>query len=229
MKKYSFLLICIFTFAFSVEAQINAKGKAKAKTGTSVKELEPLRLDLYIKDEDGGSSSEPLQRGDKLVYHVNARGKEYDFIVTLNDASFEKGVDFNYEMTEPVNIKGHVIIEATGKNDSRKYINYFGGGEMVLSDASTIWMTWVNFSELPNKETKMTFDNGAEETFYNKDGNEVTPTINYKGKQVMLDAFSLNNAADGKGDKTIWVLNGSGNPLIVKMDLGWTIELKEIR
>ena len=100
---------------------------------------------------------------------------------------------------------------------------------MVLKDACTIWMTGANFIDLPSKETKMTFDDGVEESFYNYDNNEITPTILLKGKEVKLDAFIINNSPEGKGNKTLWVQNGSGNPLILKMDLGWTIELKEIR
>lgn len=232
MKKFSLVLLLIIICIFSFQSHAQKTNKTAQKSirpQAPLKKLEPLNLDLYCKNEDGSLTSEALQRGDKLVYHVHAQGKEYDFILTLLDASYERGVDFNYEMTDPINMKGHVVIKSKAKNDSKKYINYFSGGELILTDACAIWLSGINFRELPNKETKMTFDNGTPETFYNKDGNEVTPTINFKGKPVMLDAFSLNNAADGKGDKTLWVLNGSGNPLIVKMDLGWTIELKEIR
>ncbi len=232
MKKYSFLLITILLILNTGHAQKVSKTPVKSKTAKSktvAKKLPPLNMGIYIKNENGGTYTEELNRGDKLVYHVNAGSREYDFIVTINDGSYAKGVDFNYEMTDPVNLKGHVIIQAKGKNDSRKYVNYFKGGEMVLKDACTIWMTGANFIDLPNHEIKMTFDNGEEETFYNLDNNEITPSIILKGKEVKLDGFVITNAADGKGTKTLWIQNGSGNPLIYKMNLGWTIELKEIR
>jgi hypothetical protein len=231
MKKILFLFMPLLLFACVAMAQKISKATVKGKTThtkSSVKKPEPLNMDMYIKNEDGSTYSEPLKRGDQLVYHVNAGGKEYDFIVKINDGSYSKGVDFNYQMTAPVNLKGHVKILAKGKNDSRKYVNYFGGGEMILKDACTVWMTGANFMELPAKQTKMTFDNEEEETFYNYDNNEITPAIKFRGKEVKLDGFILSNSAEGKGSKTLWIQNGSGNPLILKMDLGWTIELKEI-
>jgi hypothetical protein len=100
---------------------------------------------------------------------------------------------------------------------------------MKLTDATTVWLSYDNFMDMPDKKTTMQFDDGEMETFYRNDQDEVSPTINFKGKSVKLDGFIINNAMDGKGNKTLWVMGASGNPLILKMDLGWTIELKEIR
>lgn len=46
---------------------------------------------------------------------------------------------------------------------------------------------------------------------------------------MKIEGFIINNAADGTGNKTWWINGISSNSLILKMDMGWTIELKEIR
>jgi hypothetical protein len=51
-------------------------------------------------------------------------GSEYDFIITLQDYSFEKGIYFTYEMTAPADKKGQVYISAAAKEKARKYVNY---------------------------------------------------------------------------------------------------------
>ncbi len=238
MKRIFLLILPLFFLFTSVDAQPPVKVKktntkrpgTKRTNKTKVVVAPAVALtDLYIKNEDGSASMEPLYKGDKFVYHVNANGQEYDFIITLNDYSFEKGIDFSYEMTAPANKQGHVYISAKAKETARKYNNYFSGGDMKLTDACTVWMSSDNFMEMPDKKTTMQIDNGAMETFYRNDNDEVNPVINFKGKSVKLDGFILNNATDGKGDKTLWVMGASGNPLILKMDLGWTIELKEIK
>jgi len=61
--------------------------------------------------------------------------------------------------------KVHAVIKGAVENDSKKYINYFSCGELILSDAGAIRLSGINFMELPNKKTKMSFDNGAPETF----------------------------------------------------------------
>ena len=169
----------------------------------------------------------PLLVGDKLVYHVNANGNEYDFIVTLNNESYEEGIDFNYVMTNADSTNGHVLITHIGSSKSKKYVNYFKGGELKLTDACTVWMTGANYWEYPVKH--ITLDNNKEEEFYYKKNNTYDPVINFKGKLIKPDYAVYNNAADGNGNKTLWVNQVSTNSLFLKMDLGWTIELKEVR
>ncbi|MBL0054946.1 MAG: hypothetical protein IPP31_01920 [Chitinophagaceae bacterium] len=229
MKTILSLMVALCGLAFSSNAQTGSAKPKSATTKTVVKKKSPIVMPLMIRNEDGGSSLYDLKRGDKLVYHVNANGKEYDFIVTINDESYENGIDFNYEMTDPVNLKGHVVISGQARSESTLYKNYFGGGELKLTDACTVWLSGKNFSDMPDKKTVMTFDNGSPETFYRPEQDEVLPVVKVKGKDMKIEGFMISNAESGKGNKTLWVNGISSNPLILKMDLGWTIELKEIR
>lgn len=185
-------------------------------------------LPLIIKNDDGSSYFYDLKAGDKLVYQVNAGGNEYEFIVTLNDPG-KKAVDFNYEMTNSNNTSGHVTISGEAKGNATRYINYFRGGDLNLTDACTVWLSGKNFSDMVNKKTVMQLDNNAPETFYRPEKDEVEPVVKIKGEDKKIDAFIINNAADGNGKKTMWVHGISSNSFIVKMDLGWSIVLKEIR
>jgi hypothetical protein len=187
-----------------------------------------IYLPMMIKNDDGSTGSYDIQKGDKLVYQVKAGGNEYDFIVTINDEG-EKGIDFNYEMTNANKTSGHVTISNQARSEATKYVNFFRGGELKLTDASTIWLSGKNFSDMPNKKTTMTLDNGVPETFYRPENDEVNPVVKIKGEDKKLDAFIINNGADGTGNKTMWINGISSNSLIVKMDLGWSIVLKEIK
>jgi hypothetical protein len=235
--KQLFLFIAL---AVGIQSIILAQKTTKTKVVTKKKSVKTTKkknvitpqtvsLEMFIKNDDGSSSMEPLAAGDKLVYAVNAGGQQYDFIITLKKASYEAGIEFDYEMTNANNTKGHVKIDSKAKSESKKYINYFRGGNINLTDACTVWMTYANFMDMPEKKTEMILDNNTEEIFYRPEKDEVMPTINFKGKSVKIDGFMINNAEDMKGDKTMWIQNSSSNSLILKMDLGWTIELKEIR
>ncbi len=233
MKKIVLLLL-VFSTATALFAQKKVKKKT-TKTSTvktkkvKVVEQNPYLTEMYIINDNGETTLEPLKRGDKLIYEVNANGNKYDFMVILNEFNYEKGIDFNYEMTNAKRTKGHVMISREAKSGAKKYINYFAGGDLILTDASSVWMSYENFMDMSTKKTVMTFDNGIEETFYRPENDETRPTIIYKGKIVKLDAFIINNAQDGKGAKTLTIQNTSANPLIIKMDIGFTIELKEIK
>lgn len=210
MKKRFTFFISLMAFAFSSMAQSS------------------IFLPMMIKNDDGSTESYDLKKGDKLVYQVNAGGSEYEFIVTLNDPG-ANALDFNYEMTNSNKTSGHVTISTKAKSEATKYVNFFRGGELKLTDACTVWLSGKNFSDMPDKKTTMTLDNGAAETFYRPEKDEVNPVVKIKGEDKKLDAFIINNAADGTGNKTMWINGISSNSLIVKMDLGWSIVLKEIR
>ena len=210
MKKQFLFFVYLMAFAFGSMAQSS------------------IYLPMMIKNDDGSTESYDLKKGDKLVYQVKAGSNEYDFIVTINEEG-ENGIDFNYEMTNANKTSGHVTISNKARSEATKYVNFFRGGELKLTDASTIWLSGKNFSDMPNKKTTMTLDSGAPEIFYRPENDEVNPVVKIKGEDKKLDAFIINNGADGSGNKTMWINGISSNSLIVKMDLGWSIVLKEIK
>lgn len=210
MKKQFILLASLIVFGFSSMAQ------------------DSFTLPLIVKNDDGSSEFYDLKKGDKLVYQVKAGGNEYEFIVTLNDPG-NNALDFNYEMTNSNKTTGHVTISNKAKSEAIKYVNFFRGGELNLTDACTVWLSGKNFSDMGNKKTTMTLDNGAPETFYNPENDDVSTIVKIKGENKKIEAFIINNAADGSGNKTMWIHDISSNSLIVKMDMGWSIILKEIR
>ena len=102
--------------------------------------------------------------GDTLVYEVNTGGKSYDFIAVLKTYDLSsKGFSFDWMMSDPVNLSGTVSVTAEAYLNSRSYINRFAGGALTMKDACTVFFTYENFMDMPEKETKLTLD-GEEET-----------------------------------------------------------------
>jgi len=213
----------------TVKTTKKKSSKAKKSKKMTLGAAKTLNLSLSVLKDDATFTYD-LKKGDKLVYHVNAYGKEYDFIVAINGFDYDKGIDFNYEMTAPASKTGHVKISPAAFHSSRKYMNQFAGGELNLTDASTVWLCYDAFyDDMPKRQTMMTLDNDAPELFYRPEEDAIEHEIKFKGEDVKVEAFLINNKKDGTGAKEIWVHNSSSNPLIIRMDLGWTIELKEVR
>jgi hypothetical protein len=231
MKKAVLISLTLLVSVFICQAQKVKRAAIKTPQKTVIKPKTKLPIpliDLYTKGTDEDNLGLKINKGDKLVYAVDAGGNKYNFIVTLNDFG-AKGIDFNYEMTNANKTKGHVHISPNANSTATKYVNYFRGGELDLTNAISVWLSQSNFSDMPTKKTQISFDGEAPETFYRPEKDEVTPAINFKGKNVNIDGFIINNKEDGTGDKTIWIHNASTNTLILKMDIGFTIELKEIK
>lgn len=208
--KYILFLFVLFLSYSGMNAQDKFEGRI-TKTGAD----ELVNLDFAA--------------GDTLVYEVNAAGNVYDFIAVLKTYDLSaKGFSFDWMMTDPVNLSGTVTVTADAYLNSRTYINRFAGGSLTMKDACTVFFTYENFMDMPEKETKLTLD-GEEETFYRPDSDDVPFKIKIGGENYTLDAFKINNKKDGQGDKTIVIQGISSHALILEMDLGFKIRLKEVK
>lgn len=236
MKKLG-LIALLFVLATSVQAQKKTVKKAPAKKGSVKKKSSTKKKTTSgegVLDElicyEGGPCTFNIHKGDTLVYDVRATDKSYQFMVIPNKFDVGGGADFNWVMTDPVNRKGRVTISAAALKSGKRLINYFSGGDLKLTDASSVWLATDNFKDITSGETKIAMDSGEPETFASPETDAVTPTINYKGKEISLDGFAIESKPGGNaGRKELWVLNITNNLLILKMDMGWTIELKEVR
>jgi len=242
MKRLFFLIICLLTIG-SLQAQTKpattkttstAKKKPAAKTNKkTVKKVKTtsggVEFDELICYEDGPCTFNIL-KGDTLVYEVSAAGKQYNLYVIPNKFDANTVADFNWVATAPESKSGHVTISAAALKSSKRYLAYLPAGELKLSDASAFWLCQDNFKEITKKKTTLTLDNGQVENFVSPDEDAVAIDINYKGKPISLEGFSMQNKAEGEpGRKEIWVLNISNNLLMMRMDVGMTMQLKEVR
>jgi hypothetical protein len=204
------------------------KGKKSTKKKTSAVKTEFDELVCY---EDGPCTFS-IHKGDTLIYDVFTAGKQYNLLVIPN--KFDAGVvaDFNWIATATgvANKKGHVTISSKALQSGKNYLSSLPEGELKLTDASAIWLGADNFKDLSKKQTPITFDKGATETFVSPDEDAVSSPVNYKGKDISLEGFAIQTKAEGEPDrKEIWVLNISSNLLMFKISsTDFTMQLKEV-
>jgi hypothetical protein len=162
-----------------------------------------------------------LKNGDVLVYEVNAGGETYHFEVTIKE--IREAIVFDWVMPEK-DISGEVTLEKAARDGATIYKNFFKDGEeSVFTDSGTVWLSRKNFGEVKKGSTIMTIDNNGAERFDKKESG--TLDIIFKGKPMKLKHIGMSN---GKG-RSLWVMDNPAQPLILKMNLGWTITLKEVK
>ena len=214
------------------------KTSTKGKTATKSKKSNSSKLntsgDMEFEElicyEDGPCTF-TIVRKDTLVYDVNAAGKQYDLLIIPNKFDGAALADFNWKMIGGDNKSGHVVISTQAINNARKYMMMLPGGELKLADASSFWLTNINFKEIAKGETSMSIDDGIAETFKSPPADAVSTDIIYKGRPLNIEGFALENKPEGQtGRKEIWVMNVSNNLLLIKLDnVSWSIKLKEVR
>jgi hypothetical protein len=166
-----------------------------------------------------------LKNSDMLVYEVTQNGSAYHFEVTIKE--IREAIVFDWGMPEK-DISGEITLEKQAREQATAYQNYFSdSSEKVFTDTATVWLSRKNYNELKKGNTILTLDNNGAERFDKKENG--TLNIIYKGKPMTLKMFRTDNGKTNTDQRQIWVLDQAAQPLIVKMNLGFTIELKEIK
>ncbi|MCW3107510.1 MAG: hypothetical protein JWQ09_2016 [Segetibacter sp.] len=169
------------------------------------------------------TSTFTIKAGDILLYTVSKDSQRYDMVITVK--KYGNTVSFNYSIPDKTET-GTVLIQASAVKNALVYDTLLTGSSKNYKDTSIFWLSKKNYTDLAEaKETIMDLGNGKE-TF--KRQRVSTLKLNYKGKEKIVTVFGIENS-NQTAKKGFSVLSEGNNPLIVKMDSGWTLTLKEVR
>jgi hypothetical protein len=170
-------------------------------------------------------SSIEMKKGLHLVYDVTQGEKVYQYIVDFTAVS-DKGVSFDWKMTDPVNKSGKITITANALKVATDLDFYpstktFDGSEISMIISSNI------YKKLSSFKTGDTIDMGCNACFRGVTTTEVTPN-NYEVTDNSKALTSLNTMRFSSiySNGNFEVLNDSKFPLIVYFKWRLTLELK---
>lgn len=166
--------------------------------------------------------------GTVYVYEVDFYGNTYDFIVHVK--SLDDGIEFDYEMTNTNNTKGIVKISKGAFENAIAQNNYFSGGEMNLDDQTTVWLSKKVFEDLVNTGKATISTDGGNTKIVIGDATAGHDFELYNAiSEEPIEDLSYVYAESPDGSAKYWIHMSKYNPLILKMDIGWSITLKEMR
>lgn len=166
------------------------------------------------------SKLEWIKKDTKMTYDVKTKNSSYQFVAEITN--LKPDIAFNFAMTDSKNTKGNVKISAEAFQTAVKFNNYFSSGELILTDMTSVWVSKTVYSSLKKAQDIMVdFGDGLVNLKYIKK-DRMTFLIN--GTNSL---YSVIYAETESGQK-MWILDDGENPIILKMDLGWTIEIKSV-
>ncbi|MGC4101278.1 hypothetical protein [Ferruginibacter sp.] len=170
----------------------------------------------------------------KATWQVNNNGDVYDFIVSNPKGSTTTDFEFDWAMTTGTDMNGHIKLTKAAMATAMAQNNYFGPRlkNATLTDKTTVWVSQQVYTDLAKKgKATMDVGNGAEEftVVTDKEGEaekeSFKDAIKVKGVEKTVTTLHVKNA---DGSRQLWILNNQQNPVIIKMDLGWSITLKTV-
>ena len=166
-----------------------------------------------------------VKPGSVLTYDVNISGKKYQFIATLKKVGDE--IAFDWNMSAPENKKGSITISsgATAKADA--LFSSFKEGATTLEKETSLIISRKVFNDISTTSIANIKLNGASDTATVMSNTINEFNFNLNGNLVAIPGWELEGGSDIK--YAVDVLESFKFPLIFKMDLGWTIQLAEIK
>jgi hypothetical protein len=167
--------------------------------------------------------------GSVLTYEVNYYGDIYNFIVHIKKFG-DDGIEFDYSMNNETNISGSMKIVKDAFESSKTQYNYFSGGPLTLTDQTSVWLSKKVFAELISESGKSTIssDGGSTETEIQNIGAFHDFELYNTTSNTTFNDVSYLYATNEDESEKYWINFSKYNPLILGMDLGWTIWLKQM-
>ena len=170
------------------------------------------------------------------TWEVNSGGSTYEFSVTDIKGTIDSDLAFSWAMTSDGDMKGHITIIKDAMEKAVAQNNYFGAAlkNATLTDKTTVWVSKVVINGL-QKDGKVKMDvgmgNGEEVFTVVPDGMDLRDEepfdekVSIKTESKYLNTLHIKNE---DGSRQLWILNDASNPMVIKMNIGFTIVLKSV-
>jgi len=174
-----------------------------------------------------------IKPGSKLIYGVEANGQKYDFIVTVK--ALVPALVFDWQMTDPVNINGSITHTATAMTAGNTMYNFFAPGSKTLDDNTlSVWISRNSFTSLTKGTKTAMLKMNTSESPKKMVVDQEDPTemkIIVDGEKETVEQFEAKDANAPSGEDRVYFTfaKSAKMPIILKMQNGFYIALKEIK
>jgi hypothetical protein len=166
-----------------------------------------------------------IKPGTVLTYDVEMSGKKYQFIATLKKVGDE--IVFDWNTSAPENKKGSITISAGANAKADALFNLFKEGATNLDKEISVFISRKMFNDVSTTSATNIKINGASDTATVMSNTISEFNFNLNGNLVAIPGWELQGGSDIK--YTIDVIESTKFPIIYRIDLGWTMQLSEVK
>ena len=163
------------------------------------------------------------------IYEVYFNDMKYDFRVSNPKVDMDNGVSFKYKLTGDVGTNGTVNISKEAIATAHDQMNKFGKETLELNNKTSVWISKEVFNEFKTngyssinandwegtKEFQLVSEKNSEDSYY-------PVTIDDEIKYIKCIKVLAKNGEE------LWINDDVNNPIILKMKVDFSIELKQV-
>ena len=163
------------------------------------------------------------------IYEVFFNDMKYDFRVSNPKVDMDNGVSFKYKLTGDVGYDGTVNISKEAIATAHDQMNKFGKETIELNAKTSVWISKEVFNEFKTNGYSSINANDWEGTKEfevvsekNSDDSYFPITVDDEIKYVKCIKVLAKNGEE------LWINDDANNPIILKMKVDFSIELKQV-
>lgn len=162
-----------------------------------------------------------IKPGTILTYDVTMGEKKYQLTATIKKLGDE--IAFDWETTSPASKKGGIAMNGIAVSKADALFNDFSGGETNLDKETSLFISKKIFNEIAaNAQAEMKLSGPSDTTTMLS--NTISEfNFNLNNNLVAVPGWELQGGSEIK--YTVDIIESVKFPLIVKIDLGWTMQL----
>ena len=163
------------------------------------------------------------------IYEVYFNDTKYDVRVSNPKVDMDNGISFKYKLTGDVGYDGTVNITKEAIATAHDQMNKFGKESIELNNKTSVWISKEVFNEFKTngyssinandwegtKEFQVVSEKNSEDSYF-------PVTIDDEVKYVKCIKVIAKNGEE------LWINDDANNPLILKMKVDFSIELKQV-
>ena len=163
------------------------------------------------------------------IYEVYFNDMKYDFRVSNPKVDMDNGVSFKYKLTGDVGTNGTVNISKEAIATAHDQMNKFGKETLELNNKTSVWISKEVFNEFKTngyssinandwegtKEFQLVSEKNSEDSYF-------PVTIDDEIKYIKCIKVLAKNGEE------LWINDDVNNPIILKMKVDFSIELKQV-
>ncbi len=162
------------------------------------------------------------------TYDVDYHGMKYKFVVMPRSINMSSSVVFDWSMSIRADMNGKITIGKSALDTAHGQMNLFEKGDKTLDRLTTVWVSNAVYNEIKKtgKTVMSASDQGAKSfSVVNDDPDDGPTVIDSHGD---TKAFKVLHMRSDDQKEEIWINDDPLSPMITHMEIGWSIELKEL-
>lgn len=181
--------------------------------------------------ENNSLSTNYIKSGTILHYRITIDDDSYPFIVKIVKLSMPSSIVFDYDMQSANRMQARIEMTSNALNNAQTFYVFFDGKDELLNNRVSMFLSKKNISEIENEKTSVNISAHTAMIKLDENENTLIPfTLIGKEEIYKTNIANLITQKISNNDLgySIQYIKDNNCPIIVSMNLGWTITLERI-